>query len=326
MNENMRPIDAITSEEKALIRNYIAEHSGADRSNIASIDHILRIWNDEKDEYLWKLFGEKLIISTPVEYSMSNDQLWDAMSDNGLFSTIFWREINNLYSREGDTKASYALHRLLNTVNLATNTCQKYYTWCDDYGDDGKDYIPLPLADGKIYKVFRETKLMKLLRKLAESYKLEGFEEFCVLHSQSLNQKKLSGELCLSIHPMDYMTMSDNECDWSSCMSWTENGDYRQGTVEMMNSKCTIVAYLKSSDPYRATRDGYWNNKKWRSLIIVDPDFAVSIKGYPYNNDSLAQIALKKIAEIANWDVAPEAYNEQKTLTAKSGKPFTLTS
>ena len=38
--------------------------------------------------------------------------------------------------------------------------------------------------------------------------------------------------------------MSDNNSGWESCMSWRNNGCYRRGTVEMMNSPYVIVAYL----------------------------------------------------------------------------------
>ena len=52
-------------------------------------------------------------------------------------------------------------------------------------------------------------------------------------------------------------------------MSWFEKGEYRQGTVEMMNSECVVVAYLESTTNM-TIRDGEWNSKRWRELFVVD--------------------------------------------------------
>ena len=76
---------------------------------------------------------------------------------------------------------------------------------------------------------------MRVLSKIATAYNLPGFEDFRIAQSLVTNQANLKGYITLSIHPLDYMTMSDNNCGWDSCMSWQEEGCYRQGTVEMMN-------------------------------------------------------------------------------------------
>ena len=122
----------------------------------------------------------------------------------------------------------------------------------------------------------------------------DEFEEFRICQSMCTNTTALEGKLCLSIHPLDYMTMSDNACDWSSCMSWQEDGCYRMGTVEMMNSPCVIVAYLESSHPMYFDRETSWNNKKWRSLYIVTPDIVANVKSYPYYDTSIDKI-------VTNW-------------------------
>jgi hypothetical protein len=90
-------------------------------------------------------------------------------------------------------------------------------------------------------------------------------------------------------------------------MTWTtgnEGGEYRQGTVEMMNSSCVIVAYLKSDRGDFIWGDGeedVWNNKKWRQLFIVDKDFVLGIKPYPYESEALTKAAQSKIIELLGW-------------------------
>ena len=84
-------------------------------------------------------------------------------------------------------------------------------------------------------------------------------------------------------------------------MSWDECGDYRIGTVEMMNSKNTIVAYLKGDTEMTRAYNTYtknynfkWNNKKWRELFVIDEATLLGIKGYPYAHSELE-------AQVFNW-------------------------
>ena len=84
-------------------------------------------------------------------------------------------------------------------------------------------------------------------------------------------------------------------------MSWRDDGDYRQGTVEMLNSPTVIVAYLSSNEDNMYIRGQYWNSKKWRQLFIVDRNAILAIKDYPYHNENLGK-------EVINWikDLAKE--------------------
>lgn len=125
-------------------------------------------------------------------------------------------------------------------------------------------------------------------------------EKARILQSQLLNTKSLKGNLNLSIHPLDYITMSDNEYDWSSCMSWEESGCYRLGTLEMLSSPKVIVAYLTGeNNEYHLTSDITWNNKKWRELFVVDKNVISGVRGYPYYNKTLESAVLNKLVELA---------------------------
>jgi hypothetical protein len=121
--------------------------------------------------------------------------------------------------------------------------------------------------------------------------------------------------------------MSDNGYGWDSCMSWKERGGYRMGTVEMMNSSCIVVAYLKGDKPFKFNEYRWPGNKKWRQLMIVHPLAICNIKEYPYQNEDLTNFALQWLADLArtnlNWDIPYPAqhfrmdqqfiYHDQKT-------------
>jgi hypothetical protein len=98
--------------------------------------------------------------------------------------------------------------------------------------------------------------------------------------------------------------MSDNDCGWNSCMQWMEDtGDYRLGTIEMMNSPCVVIAYVESHDPMKLFSPygaEEWNNKKWRQLYIVDRTIILGNRQYPYDNLDLQGAAITWLRDIMN--------------------------
>lgn len=89
------------------------------------------------------------------------------------------------------------------------------------------------------------------------------------------------------------------------------HGGYREGTVEMMNSPCVIVAYLKSNSK---TLDNGWNSKKWRELFIVDDNIIMGIKGYPFDSEALEDICYDWLLDLTkerdNWFFATKEKND----------------
>jgi hypothetical protein len=182
----------------------------------------------------------------------------------------------------------YMLQLMMDSNNLATSVY------------NGDEFSVLTPA-GKEIKVQRGCRPMRIISRVSKAYGgIDLLDEFQTEISQVLNQRKLKGTLTISIHPMDYMTMSENRSDWTSCMNWREGGCYCRGTVEMMNSDCVVVAYLASEEDMTVPGGYHWNNKKWRELFIVDESIIAGVKGYPYQNEELVQIVnswLKELAE-----------------------------
>ena len=198
----------------------------------------------------------------------------------------------------------------------------------------GKTFV---CPDGTKIQIPQQIKTFRLLNKLAKAYNIESFENFRIAYSQIFNDSKLTGQLTLSIHPLDYMTMSDNNCGWGSCMSWIDQGDYRLGTVEMMNSPYVIVAYLEAQDPFDLWNDYdrlnvkedcklTWSNKKWRCLFIVDEGYLIKVKGYPYQCQELENEVFKFLMELAEkncgWTYYPDdidLISEHQNISGRSG-------
>ena len=121
----------------------------------------------------------------------------------------------------------------------------------------------------------------------------------------------MEGNLVLSIHPIDFMSMSDNSSNWTSCMNWTDRGDYRAGTVEMMNSDNVIVAYLESVRTPFIVEEHEIPNKKWRTLIICSDEGIVNVKGYPYQSDELAQMCCEWLAQLMKDNMGIEMVQQE---------------
>ena len=269
------------------IDNYGSLDSDSNLTIKAPLSHILRFWDYNKLD-LFRIFGGKELILTKQivitkPQSMIEDELEEKMFRNDgvgkKFSNTFYHLVRNKFDHIS------SMYSLMYYNTLASNV----YSGAS---------FSIPTPDGHTIAVNNGCKVSKVLGKIAKAFNLDGYEEFRLAHSQCLNQKQLTGELCLSIHPLDYMTMSDNNCDWSSCMSWMDKGDYRQGTVEMMNSKYVVIAYLKSSEDMQFLGHD-WNSKKWRCLYIVTPQIISAIRHYPYYSDELDGITLKWLRDLA---------------------------
>lgn len=301
--------EVLSQSDKELIEAWITDYAADDVNSgtqRASLSHILRYWNSNKEQ-LFRMFGDNLILSKQVMIAKEEGDMEREIEDSKYdrepkSMREFYMNLSNFIDYHWREMGCdrWSIMELLNSYCLTKNQ----YT-------GGSFTVEVPNG-GKAIQVQSGCKPVKILGKIAQAYNIAGFEEFRLAHSRILNQKMMKGELCLSIHPMDYMTMSDNDCDWDSCMSWRNGGCYRRGTVEMMNSNCVVVAYLRASEDMRFY-DKYWNNKKWRQLFIVTPECIVGVKGYPYCHDGLADACINWMAELAaenlKWEYKPTVYD-----------------
>lgn len=289
----MTPFEALTQGEQEKITDYIAEYGDEYRSpkNSVPLSYILRFWDSAKSD-LFSLFGDQLILKYPITYTQPEEDIIQECTDDPELSTLI-SELKKAF-RSFDPTADYyeysSLFFLDKLLSWKTTPIGSLYPYYVNYNH-------------KEYKISSNTKAIRILGKMARDTKdaniLNLYEKLRITLSQYTNQKELHGNLCLSIHPLDYMTMSDNNSGWDSCMSWAEQGDYRAGTVEMMNSPYAVVAYVESEHK-QATFAGSitWNNKKWRELFLVTPNLITEIKPYPYINEFFTKETLRRLGAL----------------------------
>ena len=308
----MQPIYRITDEEFELIEDCIKNYT---ESGLAvDICYILREWNTAKNHLYQDVFGGQLILKRQITYSANVTEIVNEMYQACDLGEIP-RDADRVRNQWRDFCHSKYLQKDGQVGWLYASDIIDFNNLVEGKIATGNFSIDLPKPDGtsRVYNITSESKPFRVMRRIIKAFPECGISEEAFRHFSDWvttfsGSKEIHGNLCLSIHPMDYITMSDNNCDWSSCMSWEDNGCYRGGTVEMMNSPMVVVAYLESSTPMHIFGKE-WNSKKWRTLLIVNPKFLCSIKSYPFQQDHLTKIALDWVNELCHGKYTEKSYD-----------------
>lgn len=118
--------------------------------------------------------------------------------------------------------------------------------------------------------------------------------------SRIIQLQKLHGTLCFSIHPLDYLSSSENTYKWRSCHAL--DGDYRAGNLSYMCDDVTIMVYIKGEDNVKLPRFPEtvpWNSKKWRCLFHIDRinQIVWASRPYPFFSRDILDIILDEMKQ-----------------------------
>ena len=322
-------IELLPAEDKVKLENYI--HLYGVKSNFIGVDKWLDSWAKNNTK-LYELLGNNFIYKVPFSYEKTKEELDTQiiilLTENHFLSDL--RDFMGDYcfksevTREDREPLQFLITDVLRNKHLNENliVIDKEFKWKKPNSDKElriQNGIKAIKAYRKILDYFKED-IEEWQKSFSDFDKLDLFkeyEDFRIRHSQILNDKFIKGDMCFSIHPLDYITMSDNASNWESCMNWTDGGCYHVGTVEMMNSNNVICCYVEGSEPFYFYKNPIlnnkimievsdeekelykWNNKKWRQLFYVTKDIIVSGKAYPYQNEMLTKTALEELRKMA---------------------------
>ena len=311
-------LDAISEEDKECMIHWINAYA---RCYPDKIETVLQSWSANKKK-LYKALGYNLRVSYPIEIKKDNKVFYRELTkiykplpkDIGLsvpgyyYSVIednhpFIKDLYNFFSKWYDSSfVPYEVKE--NYLNLATLLCYKYIQ--DNVYTNNSSLI-FYRQDHKTKTVKQGVRTMRTIQsvlKFLNYDKMENFNKWRNAISDLNNARSIKCNLVFSIHPLDFMTMSDNACNWRSCMAWKDGGSYSSGTIEMLNSNDTIITYLESDKPF------IWNdytipNKSWRCLLYVHKDILCLGKSYPYYHKELdlevLKIAQRFLKQNLNW-------------------------
>lgn len=305
----MQPLDLLTDEDKELIKQYSISYASVEPS---SIEEVLSLWNKNKKKLL-KIFNNQLRISIPIEVQTNTQSMYNRYKK--IYSPLY----GALYELQS-FKADPRNHEFMNTLGVwlskrvTEENIDDYRTLVSliryDNIEQGKISFSYTFSDGdrKKLKIQSGTKTMRAIRKVLEYYNfpcMHSFEKWRDDLSLVCTDKYIKSELVFSIHPIDFMTMSDNASGWSSCMSWIDHGGYSTGTIEMMNSNLAVVVYLKSQNSKIKFVFNNFEipNKTWRTLLFVHKDILLVGKQYPYYSEVLAKTILEEFQTILKNNV-----------------------
>ena len=121
--------------------------------------------------------------------------------------------------------------------------------------------------------------------------------------SMIIQEDKIEGTLCLSVHPLDFLSTSENTHNWRSCHAL--DGEYRSGNLSHMIDHSTFICYLKSSKDVKLPNfppDVPWNSKKWRVLFYMSDRWDMIFAGrqYPFCTETGLDFVKDKVFPRAN--------------------------
>lgn len=247
-------------------------------------DRTFNAWADNKLRF-YKAFGEKLIYDCgKVDCSLS------PAGQTELFRKFRRWASNALYSSEEVEAFRTFLEVDLNPEDFFNNSFSQN--------------VKAALADGEV-KVFPSG--MKVLKSFKFFFKdEETIRKVQDKASEYIQQVRLTGTLCLSIHPLDFLSSSCNASNWRSCHAL--DGEYRAGNLSYMMDTDTIMAYIRSDK--EKTIPGFpfeWNDKKWRNLIYINQDNTMIFAGRPYPLESIP--AIEKVGTVlADLRLTPQSW------------------
>lgn len=169
---------------------------------------------------------------------------------------------------------------------------QNFIDMCYDsgYDDLGRfiDNEKEGFFENKCVKDYEEvkkgTKLLRAFKYFVDNKK--ALDNFQSKASQLIQENKVVGKLCFSVHPLDFLSLSENTYNWRSCHAL--DGEYRAGNLTYMMDNSTIICYLKGEENVKLPHfpDGVlWNSKKWRVLFFLSNDWKMIFAGkqYPFS-------------------------------------------
>lgn len=149
-------------------------------------------------------------------------------------------------------------------------------------------------------------KISKCIGKILDLYDITPAEKDNVLikFSMLIQSVKVKGSAVLSIDPVDYITMSENNSNWESCHSML--GCFRTGPFAYLQDGSTTISYVKPKDDcvftYGDNKTLTYSNKNWRQIVLFSKElkYATQLRQYPYTSQANQSTVASIVMDVLN--------------------------
>ena len=149
-------------------------------------------------------------------------------------------------------------------------------------------------------------KISKCIGKILDLYDITPAEKDSVLikFSMLIQSVKVKGSAVLSIDPVDYITMSENNSNWESCHSMS--GCFRTGPFAYLQDSSTTISYVKPKDDcvftYGDGKTLTYSNKNWRQIVLFSKElkYATQLRQYPYTSQANQSTVASIVMDVLN--------------------------
>jgi len=143
------------------------------------------------------------------------------------------------------------------------------------------------------------TRLTKVMKTLFPNEK-DSFNRF---YSSFLYPIKLEGDVFLSVHPIDFITISINQHNWTTCHNLNEV--FKGGSLSFLTDSTTFLAYIAPDKLYKY--DSFeWNSKEWAVICHIDllTKNVVIKESYPFSDPAITEEVINFIKKV--FDITEE--------------------
>lgn len=237
-----------------------------DADEMKYIKNFVDEWYEKKQYFINEWFNGELIyeLPEPVTFTLT-PQEQERQFDNF---------INTVFDYYGQSELGHFINQRVSRDEFFKNRFDK------DFEYDS-------------YKFLKGSKVIKAFKHFITRANL--ISEIQDKASEIIQCTKVTGTFCFSVHPLDFMSASENAHNWRSCHAL--DGDYRSGNMSYLLDNATIMCYLKApgGDTYKLPHfppDIPWNSKKWRMWLFFSNDRELVMTGreYPFSSETSLDI------------------------------------
>lgn len=265
--------EMLSQVDKEGLEHLILHLSGISENSRINIREHLSNWAKNKS-HLYLAFGKKLKLEKEIELDFSGN------------STYIKCLISNFYQEITQSKVKRFLKSCSN-AEVVMNCLNRNVSF---------ENMKFRAGD----------KISKCIGKILDLYDITPAEKDSVLikFSMLIQSVKVKGSAVLSIDPVDYITMSENNSNWESCHSMS--GCFRTGPFAYLQDGSTTISYVKPKDDcvftYSDGKTLSYSNKNWRQIVLFSKElkYATQLRQYPYTSQANQSTVASIVMDVLN--------------------------